>query len=89
MAARTGRSSTWRRSPAAPDLRGIIINLLLFGLWAVLSAGLVWGTHRLDLRLGLEPPAVVLLWLGGELLILAPVILFLWKERGRKSAPNE
>jgi len=70
-------------------MRGIIVNLLLLGVWAVLSAGLVWGCHQLDLRIGLEPRAAVLLWLGGELLILAPAILFLWKERGQKTVPAE
>jgi hypothetical protein len=70
-------------------MREIVTNLLLFGVWAVLSGALVWGVHGLDLRFALSPPVVLALWLVGQLVILTPVIGFLWRERGRRTASAE
>ncbi len=60
----------------------IFINLLLFVLWLVLTAGLTVGVSQL----GAENPnfgggASVLLWLVGELVILAPLLRIIWRDR--------
>ncbi len=60
----------------------IILNLLLFGLWVVLTGALTVGVSNL----AADNPAfgslpAFGLWLLGQMIILIPMIRILWRDR--------
>ncbi len=60
----------------------IVVNLLLFSLWVVLTAALTVGVSVLgDRNPQMSELAAVGIWLVGELIILLPLIRVLWRDR--------
>ena len=67
----------------------ILINLLIFLVWAALSAALVYGIHWLDANTdAFSATAAVLLWLAGQAVLLSPLIAFAWRKRRVGAEPR-
>ena len=62
-------------------MREIIGNLLLLGIWIVLSGVLVRLIYALNESSPIGGGTAVLLWLAGQLVILAPLLRFTWRDR--------
>ncbi|MAE96667.1 MAG: hypothetical protein CL910_18625 [Deltaproteobacteria bacterium] len=60
----------------------ILVNLLIFAVWLGLTAALTVGVATLGQdNPGMSGGAAFGLWLAGELVILAPFIRVLWRDR--------
>ena len=59
----------------------ILKNTLLFALWVLLSAALVYGIFLAGEDGAISGGTAVMMWLIGQLVILTPLIRILWVNR--------
>ena len=72
-----------------PAMKDIIVNTLLGLGWLALTivqVRFIGGTLNADGQLGTGASLVA--WLGGQCLILSPILLKIWRERALGNAPE-
>jgi hypothetical protein len=62
-------------------MRQIVINLLLFLVWLLLTAGLVRGIHEITERTPLGAGTAFALWIVGQFVLLSPIVWGAWRTR--------
>lgn len=63
-------------------MREILVNTLLFLVWLVLTAALVRGIAWAGDAWLLKGWQAFAIWMLGQVIILSPLLTFLWRHRG-------
>jgi hypothetical protein len=62
-------------------MRQIAINLLVFAVWLLLTAGLVRGIYEITERTTLGAGTAFALWMVGQFVLLSPLVWGAWRAR--------